>query len=197
MYNLQIRSKVSWALFFASVVPLTLILLRASLFGFTFAGVLLGCFILLLWVFNAVWAVLLAIRSTQHDCLRRALISWLIPILFILSIFVAPKPIWLINRLGDEIHFFVMRNAYLTEIARIPQSLKPKLVVFDLGGMFGTSQAIVYDESDELSLSANKRSEAWQQRTEKTQLSCEPIFAETFLRFTGLTKHFYMVTYSC
>lgn len=60
--------------------------------------------------------------------------------------------------MGDELHLLANRQTCLTKIAAIPQTGEPKLVAFELGGIIGFTDAIVYDESDEFGLSADKRS---------------------------------------
>ena len=66
--------------------------------------------------------------------------------------------------------------------------------MFDLNGVF-VMNAIVYDESDEIGLPADKRSYSWNSRAEKS-LICVP-YARPFLTFSGLTNHFYLTSFSC
>ncbi len=82
------------------------------------------------------------------------------------------------------------RAAYLADIAKLAMDKGPRLAIFDWGGFAG-SHAVVYDESDEIMLSKEKRSEAWKERIAGTELACGVVAAEP------VGRHFYIVRIGC
>ena len=56
------------------------------------------------------------------------------------------------NYIGDVIHFIVAKPYYDRQIAALPADQRPRLVVFDWGGMVWASSGLVYDETDQVSL---------------------------------------------
>ena len=100
------------------------------------------------------------------------------------------------NDIGDELHFLAMRSTYLERIGKLPQTGEYRLVEFDPGGMIGASNAIMYDESDELTLPSDRRSKAWKDRM--STIDCEPdAHPMLFLQYTGLARHFYLAGFAC
>lgn len=183
----------TWVL--ALGLPLALILVRAS-FGWTW-GFLGEVLIFLAWTLNAAWAAVLVVRLARSRQWSEAVFLSILPALLVAAMLTYPRPFWILGDLGDELRFLVMRPMYLEEISRTPQAGGPKLVEFDLGGMLWLHGAIVYDESDEMSLAYDQRSKAWKDRADNSDLECEWAVARPFLRFSGLTEHFYLGSISC
>ncbi|MGO8866486.1 MAG: hypothetical protein ACLQME_08300 [Alphaproteobacteria bacterium] len=176
-----------WPLAFAIAGPAGLVLLWSISFdaAFTFAFPFLG-----LWVFVAlialVVAVILAIGRRWLEALSLALFP-----LAVLVAFLNFMSMWgFAVQTGEYIHFRVKRAAYLADIAKLAMDKGPRLAIFDWGGFAG-SHAVVYDESDEIMLSKEKRSEAWKERIAGTELACGVVAAEP------VGRHFYIVRIGC
>ena len=199
--NADLKSKVrsgprvfrTW--FLAICIPIAMILLVASPEGWGLLFVVFGMPVaLVIWALNSLWAAVLALRLARQKRWIGTLLISTLPTLLTIGLVTMPTPIRIIENLGDELHFLAMRRTYLAEIAAIPPMSEPRLVEFNLGGMSWAHRSIVYDESDELNLPSDERSQAWQDRA--STLFCEPD-ARPFLRFTGLTQHFFLASFSC
>lgn len=66
---------------------------------------------------------------------------------------------------------------------------------FDFGGMTYAGKAVVYDESDQISLKPGKQSAKWMQRAKNTDLTCgqDAIFGGVM----HLEGHYYLATTGC
>ncbi|HXQ68613.1 MAG TPA: hypothetical protein VN980_18745 [Alphaproteobacteria bacterium] len=177
-----------WPFALAIAGPAGLILLWSISFdaAFMFAFPFLG-----LWAFVAlialVVAVILAIERRWLGALSLALFP-----LAVLVTFLNFMSVWgFATQTGEYIHFRAKRAAYLADIAKLPTDKGPRLVVIHWGGFLGSYRAVVYDESDEVVLSEEKRSAVWKKRTERTELACEVVHAES----VGI--HFYIVRIAC
>jgi hypothetical protein len=77
------------------------------------------------------------------------------------------------NYLGDVLHFVVAKPYYDQQIAALPADQRPRLVVFDWGGMVWASSGLVYDETDQVSLPSGRRSADWLELASHSELSYE------------------------
>lgn len=105
-----------------------------------------------------------------------------------------PSPIIFLNGcnyLGDVLHFVVARPYYERAVARLPHDGRPRIVVFNWGGMVWASRGLVYDESDEVALPAGKQSTAWLASPSLAELSCGGFRAQP------LWSHYYLVSFPC
>lgn len=191
-----LKSRVFWTWVLGVGTPLAWIVLRVSL-GWSVYGLPLDIALVVVWLLNAYWAGALVLRFARSRQWDRALPMSILPALFAASV-MAPHPfLYTVNDVGDELHFLAMRSTYLKEVRALPRTDEPRLVEFDLGGMIWTHGAILYDESDELSLPPGQRSLAWHDRASKIDC-CEPdADPPLFLQWTGLARHFYLASFPC
>jgi hypothetical protein len=181
-----------WPVAIGIGVPLALILLAASPLGTNFFYVVIGIPALLLaWAIAGVGALIASVRSAMRkDWIQFALAS-LLPIALI---FVALDPIGFVrssNYLGDLVHFIVTKPYYDKVIAGLPVDQRPRVAVFDWGGMVWASFGVVYDESDQVALPPGRRSADWLERASHSELSCEGYGARP------LWDHYYLVSFPC
>ncbi len=177
-----------WPLALAMAGPAGLILLWSISFD---AAFLFALPFLALWALVALCVLLVAIIFAIERFWRGALSLALLP-LAVLVTFLNFMSVWgFAIQTGEYIHFRAKRAAYLADIAKLPTDKGPRLVVIHWGGFLGSYRAVVYDESDEVVLSEEKRSAAWKKRTEETELACEVVHAEP------VGNHFYIVRIAC
>ena len=81
----------TWVL--AIGMPLALILLRTSDFGWTFWGFVCDVFIVLAWLLNTVWAVVLAVRLVRHKRWPGALLISILPVLLVAAMLMRSNPL--------------------------------------------------------------------------------------------------------
>jgi len=179
---------VLWPLAFAIAGPAGLVLFWSISSD---AALLIGLPYLGLWAAAAFVAFLLAIIKMIGWRWRGALSLSIMP-LAALAMFLNFKTIWdFAADAGAYIHFRATRAALLADIAKLPTDKGPRLAIFDWSGFSGSARAFVYDESDEIVLSKEGRSEAWKARTAKTELGCE------LVRVKPVGDHFYIVDVYC
>ena len=89
------------------------------------------------------------------------------------------------------IHFIAMRFSYDRTIAALPADRRPRLVVFDWGGMPFASHGLVYDETDQVSLPKGRQSADWLAQASRTELSCEGYGIQ------ALWDHYYLADFPC
>jgi hypothetical protein len=92
---------------------------------------------------------------------------------------------------GDVIHFVAMRSSYDRQIAGLPADHRPRLVVFDWGGMSFASHGLVYDETDQVSLPKGSQSADWLAQARHSELSCEGYGVR------ALWDHYYLADFPC
>lgn len=173
-------------------VPLALILLDASPLGPELLYVLFGVPLLLfVWAIAGFSAAVHSVRAARRHAWRQSLIAAVLP-LILLAVAVDPlRVIWFCNDLGDTLHFVVMRGSYDRQIAALPETGEPRLLVINWGGMVWSSVGVVYDESDEVALPPGEQSPAWVARAHDTELSCEGF------RIRPLWAHYYLAHFPC
>ncbi|MEE3624651.1 hypothetical protein UCD39_11700 [Nitrospirillum sp. BR 11752] len=92
---------------------------------------------------------------------------------------------------GEILHFQALRPLYLERIKVMSTTGAPKLALFIWGDWLTTSFGVVYDESDEVALPPERRSDAWTSRANQTLLTCG------YSVDTDFGGHFYFVYLSC
>ena len=87
--------------------------------------------------------------------------------------------------------FSLTRSHYDHQVALLPIDGKPRLAVFNWGGMIWWSRGVVYDESDEIALPPGHQSAAWKANPNLAELSCGNWDARR------LSSHYYLVGFLC
>ncbi len=197
--SIFVNITVLWWLWIIAVsVPVAIVGVRATNMGSSPPYLLVVVALLFFWALNAILAVIYIIKISSQKRFGRALCLIGIPIFLAAFIFYLPQSLYVLNEGGDEVRFFFLRTSFLKDIAATARTNnQPKLIVWDSGGMIGASRAYVYDESDEISLPPDKRSAAWLERVDQTELSCGPIQAMPLPRILDLTTHFYLALLPC
>ncbi|MDZ5650490.1 hypothetical protein [Nitrospirillum sp. BR 11828] len=163
----------------ASLAELSLLCLL-SLIGLMYAAAL-----------TAAMAGIMAAHAIGRRRWRRALSLILLPLIVVPALKWREELARPIFVTGEVLHFLALRPVYLRRIQAMPDTSAPKLALFIWGGWLATSYGIVYDESDEVALPAERRSNAWTSRTDQTLLSCGYSLDADF------GGHFYFVNLSC
>ena len=170
-------------------VPIALIALAASPLGTNFIYVVVGIPApLCLWVIAGLGALIVSIRSVMRNQWRRAAI---LPVVLLIAAFDPVRFVRSCDYLGDVIHFIAMRSSYDRTIAALPADQRPRLVVFDWGGMSFASHGLVYDETDQVSLPRGRQSADWLAQASRTELSCEGYGVK------ALWDHYYLADFPC
>jgi hypothetical protein len=131
------------------------------------------------------------IRSAMRKDWRQCVIASALPIVLIA---VALDPFGFVrscNYLGDVAHFIVGKPYYDRQIAALPAGQRPRLVVFDWGGMAWASSGLVYDDTDQVSLPPGRQSADWLEEANHSELSCEGYGVRP------LWGHYYLVSFPC
>jgi hypothetical protein len=90
---------------------------------------------------------------------------------------------------GEWFNFEINKPGYLAEVNRQPKSETPVRREWAYGG-FVTSHLVIYDESDEIALPADRQSEDWRAWTKTNELQCG-------YGYTPIGDHFYLVGAGC
>ena len=131
--------------------------------------------LLLLWVTAGLVALVLIIRSGMRKEWRRCVLAAILPVVLFIVAFDPVGFVRSCNYAGDVIHFLAMKSSYDRQIAALPADQRPRLAVFDWGGMSFASHGLVYDETDQIALPKGSQSADWlgpgePQRTELRRL---------------------------
>ena len=181
-----------WLLAAGLGVPLALIVLAASPLGTNFLYVVVGIpALLFLWAIAGGGALIVGVRAATRREWRRCVLALALPIVLLA---VAADPTGFVrscNHIGDVIHFIVAKPYYDRQIAALPADRRPRLVVFDWGGMVWASSGLVYDETDQVALPRDRRSADWLAQASHSELSCEGYGVEP------LWGHYYLASFPC
>jgi hypothetical protein len=173
-------------------IPLLLVLLAASPLGTDFAYVIAGIpFLLLLWVVAGSWSLVLCVVFAVRRLWSLSLTSAVLPIIVGVAGLHLSGFVRQCNYLGDALHFVVARPYYDHVIASLPHNGRPRLAVFNWGGMIWASRGLVYDESDEVALPLGKQSATWLANPHLAELSCGGFGVQP------LWSHYYLVSFPC
>jgi len=181
-----------WLIAIGLGVPLALIVFAASPLGSDFIYGKLGIpGLLFTWAIAGAGAVVVSVRSAMRKEWRQCLIALVLPIVLLA---VALDPIRFVrtcNYIGDVVHFIISKPYYDRAIAALPSDQRPRLVVFDWGGMTWASFGLVYDETDQISLPAGRQSADWLAQASHSELSCEGYGVQ------ALWDHYYLASFPC
>ena len=181
-----------WPLAIGFGVPLALIVLAASPLGPNPLYVLIGIpALLLVWVVAGARALIAGVRSAMRRDWRQCALASALPIVLLA---VALNPFGFVracNYVGDVLHFVVARPYYDGQIAALPADDRPRLVVFDWGGMVWASTGLVYDETDQVALPPGSQSADWLAAASHSELSCEGYGVRP------LWGHYYLASFTC
>jgi hypothetical protein len=181
-----------WAAAIALGVPIALIAFAASPLGPNFIYVVVGIpALLFLWVIAGLVALIASIRSAMRREWRRCVIAATLPVVLLIVAFDPVRFVRSCDYLGDVIHFIAMRSYYDRTIAALPADQRPRLVVFDWGGMSFASRGLVYDETDQVALPRGRQSTDWVAKASHTELSCEGYGVQ------ALWDHYYLADFPC
>ncbi len=158
---------IYWPIVLTFLWPLAFIAILSGPFDLAVVGIWP---LLLLWGLSAALALVFLIDfTTKRDWLRASAMLPL-PLTVVLAIVTAffntDFAIYIINRARDDLQLLVTLPTYSREISNLPHQEGPRIATFlwrDLNG-FGVAlgyEFLVYDESDEIALPAEKRSSAW------------------------------------
>lgn len=90
------------------------------------------------------------------------------------------------------IRFIANKNEYMSVVDALPKNKEPRYAVFSWGGFFTNPIQLIFDESDELSLPTERRSNAWWERIgENSEFKVCKHDARK------LYSHFYVVGFNC
>ena len=181
-----------WAAAIGLGVPIALIAFAASPLGPNFIYVVVGIPVLLfLWVIAGLVALIVSIRSAMRKEWRRCVMATILPVVLLIVAFDPVRFVRSCDYLGDVIHFIAMRSTYDRTIAALPADQRPRLAVFDWGGMSFASHGLVYDESDQVALPRGRQSTDWVAKASHTELSCEGYGVQ------ALWDHYYLADFPC
>jgi hypothetical protein len=190
-------AKRFWPVWVAVGMPLLLIVLNSTRIGTDFVFVMMGVPVLLgAWVCLSIWALVICVQRMWHREWSLAVVSAILPLVVLGSGMQVSGFIHSCNYGGDVLYFMSSRSSYLEEINATRQDGKPRLLVFDRGGMVWASRGYVYDESDEVIRAETLRSTGWKTRADETELGCG-YFAEPFPGHLSFTKHWYIASFNC
>jgi hypothetical protein len=185
-------SLLRWAAAIGLGVPIALIAFAASPLGPNFIYVVVGIPVLLfLWVIAGLVALIVSIRSAMRKEWRRCVMAAILPVVLLIVAFDPFRFVRSCDYLGDVIHFIAMRSTYDRTIAALPADQRPRLAVFDWGGMSFASHGLVYDETDQVALPKGRQSADWLAQASHTELSCEGYGVR------ALWDHYYLADFPC
>jgi hypothetical protein len=173
-------------------VPIALVTFAASPLGPNFFYVLVGIpALLLLWVIAGLVALIVSIRSAMQRAWRRCVLAAILPVILLIFAFDPVRFVRSCDYAGDVIHFVAMKASYDRTIAALPADQRPRLAVFDWGGMSFASHGLVYDETDQVALPKGSQSADWLAQAGHTELSCEGYGVR------ALWDHYYLADFPC
>ena len=174
-------------------VPLSLVILAASPLGTNFAYVMVGIpGLLFLWAGAGIWSAVLCVLYARRRLWRHSLEAGVLPAAVTIAAFHLLSFIQHCNYAGDVVHFVLARPYYNRMIASLPANDRPRLAVFNWGGMVWASRGLVYDESDEVALPPGHQSPAWMANPYRAELACQGGYS-----IRPLWSHYYLASFPC
>jgi hypothetical protein len=179
-------------LILAAGSTLALVLMDATPLSTDFGSVIFALFgLVIVWAVIGVGSATLYVRRARRREWKQ---SFLPGVLLALSLLVAFNFFPFVRGcgyLGGALRFALTRSYYEHEIALVRTDGKPKLVIFNWGGMIWASTGVVYDESDEVALPPGQQSAAWMENARRGELGCGNWDARR------LSSHYYLVGFAC
>jgi hypothetical protein len=162
-----------WLVGFAIGIPITIVLLDATIGGAFPFDFLLETALLGLWILVGVASAGASISAARNGRLRRSVATAALPVfLLVASSNVVGLTRWLGNA-GDDVRFVVMRSHYDRIVSERPAKRVPRIVEFGWGGMVGIGKSLVYDDSDQVPLPKDRRTAGWFDEARGTSLECD------------------------
>jgi hypothetical protein len=147
--------------------------------------------LLLVWSALALWSLVLCVGFVIRRRWRSSALAAVLPVIVCLAFLHFWSFLRGCNYLGDVLHFVVARPYYEHILARLPPDGRPRLAVFNWGGMIWASHGLVYDESDEVALAPGKQSAHWLADPRLAELGCGNFGVQP------LWSHYYLVSFPC
>jgi hypothetical protein len=147
--------------------------------------------LVIVWAVIGVWSTVLYIRYARRRAHKQSRLPGVLMVASILVAFNFFPFVRGCNYLGGALRFSVTRSYYDRQVALLPADDKPRLAVFNWGGMIWASRGVVYDESDEIAMPPGLQSARWKDMTRGGELSCGKWDARR------LWSHYYLVGFPC
>jgi hypothetical protein len=190
--NARPSTLLRWLVGIGFCVPLALIVLAASPLGTNFVYVVVGIpALLFVWAIAGLGAAIVSIRSAIRRQWRQCIVASTLPIVLLGVAFNPTGFVRFCNYLGDVSHFIIMKPRYDKAIAALPPDQRPRVVVFNWGGMVWASSGLVYDETDEVALAPGRQSAAWLAQASHSELGCGGYGIQS------LWDHYYLASFPC
>ena len=147
--------------------------------------------LVIVWAVIGVWSTVLYIRYARRRAHKQSRLPGVLMVASMLVAFNFFPFVRGCNYLGGALRFFVTRSYYDRQVALLPADDKPRLAIFNWGGMIWASRGVVYDESDEIAMPPGQQSARWKDKTRGGELSCGRWDARR------LWSHYYLVGFPC
>jgi hypothetical protein len=163
-----------WPIILALGWPVALVLVSTAPDPWAFVALLA---VELFWVVTAFGAFIAALVRLRRRAWRQSA-SMLILSLTALAAFLNKDFIvHAVQQAGSDLQLLATLPTYSREISKLPADQGPRLRVFlwrDLNGfaLYLGYELLVYDESDEIALPAQERSQGWKEKAAATDLHC-------------------------
>jgi hypothetical protein len=185
----------------ALCVPLSLIMGSAFQLGLLevlLAG-LFGVPILLALAIAGITSLIWSVRSAMKKAWRRSLMTSILPIVLLL---VALNPLGFLyacDHIGEVARFVALRSSYDRQVAALPANQRPGLVVFIWDGFLGASNGVLYDATDQVTLSPGQQSADWLARASHTELKASTGDESAGCGYSvrPLWDHYYLAGFWC
>jgi hypothetical protein len=135
-------------------------------------------------------ALFLMVIATRKHHWRRVFSIAVLPVLGFIAVLYPYQAAQALREAGDRFHFYVMRSSYVEKLSVMPKTNRPRLVIWNWGGMIVSSKGVVYDESDEIALPRDQQSVSWKSGP-IGELACDGY------RFESMGEHFYLAWFPC
>lgn len=173
-------------------IPALLVLLAASPLGMgLFYLMIIIPALLLVWAALALWSLVRCLAFVTSRRWKLSAQAALLPVVVCLVGLNSWSFVRGCHYLGDVLHFVVARPYYEHIIADLPRDGRPRLAVFDWGGMIWVSRGLVYDESDEVALPPGRQSAQWLADPRLAELDCGGFIVQP------LWSHYYLASFPC
>ena len=185
----------------AVCVPLTLIMGGAFQLGILEAllAALFGVPVLLVLAVAGITSLIWSVRSAMRKAGRRSLMTSILPIVLLL---VALNPfgfLYACEYIGEVARFVALQSSYDRQVAALPASQRPGLVVFIWDGFLGASNGVLYDATDQVALSPGQQSPEWLARASHTELKAATGSESAHCGYSvrPLWNHYYLAGFWC
>ena len=123
-------------------------------------------------------------------------------ILPIVLLLVALNPfgfLYVCDLIGEVARFVVLKSSYDRQVAALPANQRPGLVVFIWDGFLGAENGVLYDATDQVTLSPGQQSADWLARASHTELKAATgdESARCGYSVKPLWDHYYLAGFWC